>query len=84
MAGLAFSNSGLGLVHAMAHQLRGFYNMPHGVANAILLPYVMEYNSSECKGRYAVIASAFGINTTNMICDQAILRAVSKHSFSAI
>ncbi|MCF2555403.1 iron-containing alcohol dehydrogenase [Faecalicatena contorta] len=76
MAGLAFSNSGLGLVHAMAHQLGGFYNMPHGVANAILLPYVMEYNSSECKDRYAVIASAFGINTTNMTCDQAAQKAI--------
>lgn len=76
MAGLAFSNSGLGLVHAMAHQLGGFYNMPHGVANAILLPYVMEFNSSDCKERYASIAAALRIETTGMTCSQASLRAI--------
>lgn len=76
MAGLAFSNSGLGLVHAMAHQLGGFYNMPHGVANAILLPYVMDYNSSKCKDRFAAIASALGINISNMTCDQASRAAI--------
>lgn len=47
-AGMAFSNAGLGLVHAMAHSLGGLYNLPHGVCNAILLPYVMEYDS-KCK-----------------------------------
>lgn len=77
MAGLAFSNSGLGLVHAMAHQLGGFYNMPHGVANAILLPYVMEYNSSECKERYAAIATALGIDTSNMTYNQASEKVIN-------
>lgn len=43
VAGSAFSNSGLGLVHAMAHSLGGFYNLPHGVCNAVLLPFVLEY-----------------------------------------
>lgn len=76
MAGLAFSNSGLGLVHAMAHQLGGFYNMPHGVANAILLPYVMEYNSLVCKERYAAIAKALGIKTGSMTADQASNAAI--------
>ncbi len=76
MAGLAFSNAGLGLVHAMAHQLGGFYNMPHGVANAVLLPYVMEYNSSECKERYAAIAAALGVDTVNLTCDQASEKAI--------
>mgnify|MGYP002512548387 FL=1 len=76
MAGLAFSNAGLGLVHAMAHQLGGFYNMPHGVANAILLPYVMEFNASDCKERFSAIASAFGVNTANMTCDQAAYEAI--------
>lgn len=75
MAGLAFSNAGLGLVHAMAHQLGGFYNMPHGVANAVLLPYVMEYNSSECKERYTAIAAALGVDTVNLTCDQASEKA---------
>ena len=76
MAGLAFSNSGLGLVHAMAHQLGGFYNMPHGVANAILLPYVMEYNSSSCKERFAAVAGAMGVKTTGLTNDQASLAAI--------
>lgn len=77
MAGLAFSNSGLGLVHAMAHQLGGFYNMPHGVANAILLPYVMEYNTSSCKERYAHVANALGINTSHMTNDCASAAAIN-------
>ena len=45
LAGIAFNNASLGYVHAMAHQLGGFYNLPHGVCNAILLPVVMEYNA---------------------------------------
>ncbi|WP_036931881.1 iron-containing alcohol dehydrogenase [Proteocatella sphenisci] len=48
-AGLAFSNSGLGMVHAMAHSLGGFYNLPHGVCNAVLLPHVMEFNAKDEK-----------------------------------
>lgn len=76
MAGLAFSNSGLGLVHSMAHQLGGFYNMPHGVANAILLPYVMEYNSLVAKERYADVANALGIKTNGMTADQASNAAI--------
>jgi len=48
-AGLAFSNSGLGMVHAMAHSLGGFYNLAHGVCNAVLLPHVMEFNSKDPK-----------------------------------
>ncbi len=45
VAGMGFSNVGLGLVHGMAHPLGAFYNTPHGVANAILLPHVMRYNA---------------------------------------
>lgn len=61
LAGLSFSNAGLGLVHGIAHQLGGFYNMPHGMANAILLPYVMEYNRPHCTERMADIAYALGM-----------------------
>ena len=50
--------------------------MPHGVANAVLLPYVIEYNSSECKERYATVATALGIDTINMTCDQASEKAI--------
>lgn len=77
MAGLAFSNAGLGMVHAMAHQLGGFYNTPHGVANAILLTHVMRYNISACKERYADIARALGIQTAKMTADQAANAAIA-------
>lgn len=77
MAGLAFSNAGLGMVHAMAHQLGGFYNTPHGVANAILLTHVMRYNTSACKKRYADIAKALGIDTSRMTADQAANAAIA-------
>lgn len=59
-AGLAFSNCGLGLVHSMAHQLGSEYNLPHGVANAILLPFVMEYNLDSNLEKFAKIAIAMG------------------------
>lgn len=63
-AGLAFSNAGLGMVHAMAHSLGGFYNLPHGVCNAVLLPHVMEYNAKEdsVKSRFKLIYEALNIN----------------------
>jgi len=76
MAGLAFSNAGLGMVHAMAHQLGGFYNTPHGVANAILLTHVMKYNLPSCKDRYADIARALKIDTSHMTPDQAANAAI--------
>ena len=56
LAGLAFSNSGLGMVHAMAHQLGGLYNLPHGLCNAVLLPHVIEYNLSACRKEYGQVA----------------------------
>lgn len=77
MAGLAFSNAGLGMVHAMAHQLGGFYNTPHGVANAILLTHVMKFNLPSCKERYADIARALKINTAHMTPDQAANAAIT-------
>lgn len=59
-AGLAFSNSILGAVHAMTHQLGGLLDMPHGEANAILLPYVMDFNFIAVVDKYSEIARAFG------------------------
>ena len=56
LAGVAFNNASLGYVHAMAHQLGGYYNLPHGVCNAILLPYVQEFNLIGNLERFAVIA----------------------------
>ena len=57
IAGMAFSNVGLGLVR-MAHPLGAFYDIPHGVANALLLPYVMEFNMPAAKAKYRKIAGA--------------------------
>ena len=67
IAGMGFSNVGLGIVHSMAHPLGAFYDTPHGVANALLLPYVMEYNAeSPAAPKYIHIAKAMGVNTDGM------------------
>ena len=76
MGGLAFSNAGLGMVHAMAHQLGGFYDTPHGVANAILLTYVMKFNLPACADRYAEIAKVFGFDTSKLTTEQAAYAAI--------
>ena len=61
LAGMGFSNVGLGLVHGMAHPLGATYNTPHGVANAIILPTVMKYNADYSGEKYREIARAFGV-----------------------
>ncbi|MBD7911307.1 lactaldehyde reductase [Clostridium cibarium] len=61
VAGMGFSNVGLGIVHGMAHPLGAFYDTPHGVANAVILPYVMEYNASATGEKYREIARAMGV-----------------------
>ncbi len=61
VAGMGFSNVGLGLVHAMAHPLGAFYGTPHGVANAILLPTIMEFNAPASGEKYRDIAKAMGV-----------------------
>lgn len=71
LAGIAFNNASLGYVHAMAHQLGGYYNLPHGVCNAILLPYVEEFNIIGNMNRFRNIAEAMGINTSNMTTTDA-------------
>ncbi len=71
IAGMGFSNVGLGIVHSMAHPLGALYDTPHGVANAIILPTVMEYNASETGEKYKHIAKAMGVEgTENMTCEQ--------------
>ena len=76
IAGMAFSNVGLGLVHGMAHPLGAYYDIPHGVANALLLPFVMEYNKEAAKAKYRTIAEAMGVNTLSMSDDEAADAAV--------
>lgn len=61
VTGMAFSNVGLGVVHGMAHPLSAFYDTPHGVANAVLLPYVMEYNAAYTGEKFREIARAMGV-----------------------
>ncbi|CAI3950324.1 Alcohol dehydrogenase [Commensalibacter communis] len=84
LAGMAFNNASLGYVHAMAHQLGGFYGLPHGVCNAVLLPHVEEYNAPKCAGRLKDIAKAMGVNVDNMSDEEgakaciAAIRALSK------
>ena len=76
IAGMAFSNVGLGLVHGMAHPLGAYYDIPHGVANALLLPFVMEDNKEAAKAKYRTIAEAMGVDTSAMDDDQAAQAAV--------
>jgi alcohol dehydrogenase class IV len=61
MAGLAFTRAGVGYVHAIAHQLGGLYHMPHGLINAIVMPYVLDYSKSHCVARLAQLARAAGV-----------------------
>lgn len=70
IAGMGFSNVGLGLVHSMAHPLGALYDTPHGVANAIILPTVMEYNAPYTGEKYRDIAMAMGVDTEGMTQDE--------------
>ncbi|MBE6287382.1 MAG: lactaldehyde reductase [Mediterranea massiliensis] len=77
IAGMGFSNVGLGIVHSMAHPLGAHYDTPHGVANALLLPYVMEYNAeSPAAPKYIQIAKAMGVDTTGMTEAEGVKAAV--------
>ena len=64
IAGMGFSNVGLGIVHSMAHPLGALYDTPHGIANAIILPTVMEYNAEATGDKYKYIAAAMGVEGT--------------------
>jgi lactaldehyde reductase len=71
VAGMGFSNVGLGIVHSMAHPLGALYDTPHGVANAIILPTVMEYNAEATGDKYKYIAQAMGVTgTENMSVEE--------------
>jgi alcohol dehydrogenase class IV len=61
LAGMAFSNALLGITHSMAHKTGAVFHIPHGCANAIFLPYVIEFNKKACKDRYATIAKTLGL-----------------------
>ncbi|WP_410014479.1 lactaldehyde reductase [Sodalis sp. C49] len=77
IAGMGFSNVGLGLVHGMAHPLGAYYNTPHGVANAILLPHIMVYNAAQTGEKFRAIAVAMGVeNAAAMPLEQARTAAI--------
>lgn len=71
IAGMAFSNVGLGLVHGMAHPLGSLFDIPHGVANALLLPTIMEFNMECCLDKYPDIAKAMGVDISGMTKEEA-------------
>lgn len=70
VTGMAFSNVGLGIVHSMAHPLGAYYDTPHGIANAVLLPYVMQFNAFAATKKYADIARAMGVKNVDSMNEQ--------------
>lgn len=79
LAGMAFNSASLGYVHAMAHQLGGFYDLPHGVCNAILLPHIQAFNADAVPERFMDIAAAIGLDTRSFSpaeCAQAALESI--------
>lgn len=81
IAGMGFSNVGLGIVHSMAHQLGAVYDTPHGLANAILLPYVMAYNGTVCVEKFNRMGEAFGLDM-NALTKEEIIQKVVDHIFT--
>jgi lactaldehyde reductase len=75
IAGMCFSNVGLGIVHSMAHQLGAVYNTPHGVANALLLPYVMEYNAPATGEKYREVARQIGVVSVDSMTEEEYKKA---------
>lgn len=83
LGGIAFNNAGLGYVHAMAHQLGGVYDLPHGVCNAMLLPYVEEMNAKHVPGKFRHIAKAIGMDVkgkSDEQCSEYVIEAIRQLS----
>ena len=76
IAGMGFSNVGLGAVHGMAHPLGAIFDIPHGVANALLLPIIMEFNAPAALDKYVDIAKAMNVYQTGMTKEEAAKAAV--------
>ena len=76
IAGMGFSNVGLGIVHSMAHSLGAYFDTPHGVANALLLPHVLKFNGKVCPELFRNMGNAFGLNMANTSDEEAVQKVV--------
>lgn len=76
IAGMGFSNVGLGIVHSMAHSLGAYFDTPHGVANALLLPHVLKFNGKVCPDLFRNMGNAFGIDMNNTTDEEAVQKVV--------
>ena len=77
IAGMGFSNAGLGIVHSMAHSLGAFFDTPHGVANAVLLPHVLKFNGKVCPELFRNMGKAFGLKMENTTDEEAVEKVVN-------
>lgn len=77
LAGMAFNNASLGFVHAMAHQLGGYYDLPHGVCNAVLLPHVQSFNALVCADRLRDVAHAMGADIRGFSAEEGAQAAIN-------
>ncbi len=77
IAGMGFSNVGLGIVHSMAHSLGAYFDTPHGVANALLLPHVLKFNGESCPELFRNMGNAFGLDMTNTSDEEAVDKVVA-------
>lgn len=77
IAGMGFSNVGLGIVHSMAHSLGAFFDTPHGIANALLLPHVLRFNGKVCPDLFRNMGNALGLDMSNLSDDQAVEKVAS-------
>ena len=76
IAGMGFSNVGLGIVHSMAHSLGAYFDTPHGVANALLLPHVLKFNGKVCPELFRNMGNAFGLDMVNTTDEEAVDKVV--------
>ena len=76
IAGMGFSNVGLGIVHSMAHSLGAYFDTPHGVANALLLPHVLKFNGQVCPELFRNMGNAFGLDMENTTDEEAVQKVV--------
>ena len=76
IAGMGFSNVGLGIVHSMAHSLGAYFDTPHGVANALLLPHVLKFNGVVCPELYRNMGASFGLDMSNTTDEEAVDKVV--------